>query len=103
MIWTRNIVEPYISIWSPGWRTPTENASEYASTVPATSGVPAGTPVASEAAAVTVPTTSPGQTRRGNGRCPHTRSAHGRFQSNSRVAYKGSHWLGGWGWGTYSP
>ncbi len=24
---TRNIVEPYINIWSPGRRTPTENAS----------------------------------------------------------------------------
>jgi hypothetical protein len=86
MIWTRNIVDPYISIWSPGCRTPTENASEYASTVPATTGVPARTPVASAASGRTVPTTSLGQTNLGRGRCLQMRLAHGKFQSKSRVA-----------------
>jgi hypothetical protein len=86
MIWTRNIVDPYISIRSPGCRTPAENASEYASTVPATTGVPTATPVASAASGRTVPTTSLGQTNLGSGRCQHTRKAHARFQSKSRVA-----------------
>ena len=38
--WTKNIVEPYISIRSPGSRTPALNASAHASTVPALTGVP---------------------------------------------------------------
>jgi hypothetical protein len=47
------MVLPYMSMSSPGSRTPTLSASAQASTVPATTGVPAGNPVASAAAAVT--------------------------------------------------
>ena len=64
--------------------------------MPATTGVPFGIPVAAAAAACTVPTTSLGQTSRGNGRWPQIRSAHSVFQSNSRVTYSGSHWLAVW-------
>ena len=32
--WTKNIVEPYINIRSPGLRTPALKASAHASTVP---------------------------------------------------------------------
>jgi hypothetical protein len=66
MICTRNMVEPYISIRSPGCRTPTENASAYASTVPAITGVPTGNPVAAAAVSWTAPTASLGHTNLGS-------------------------------------
>ena len=68
--WTRNIVEPYMSIRSPGRRTPTLNASAHASIVPAQTGVPAGRPVSAAAAAVTCPAISAGHARRGAGQVP---------------------------------
>jgi hypothetical protein len=63
---TKNIVEPYISIRSPGRRTPTLKASAQASTVPATTGVPSARPVAAAAAPCTTPTCSDGHTKRGS-------------------------------------
>lgn len=39
-ICTKNMVEPYISMKSPGWRTPALNPSAQASTVPALTGIP---------------------------------------------------------------
>lgn len=64
---TAKSVEPYISMRSPGSRTPTLSASAQASIVPAKTGVPGRSPVAAAAAAVTAPTCSPGQTSLGSG------------------------------------
>lgn len=61
-----NIVVPYISITSPGARTPTLSASAQASMVPTATGVPVARPVCAAAAAVTVPATSAGQRSSGS-------------------------------------
>ena len=52
------MVEPYISIISPGSRTPTLIASAAASIVPTITGVPGASPVSSAACLVTVPAIS---------------------------------------------
>ena len=89
-------VEPYISISSPGRRTPTLNASDQASTVPADTGVPLRRPVSAAAAAVTCPTTSLGHTSRGNSRPGATSVAHSSYQPSAWMSYIGSHWLAVW-------
>ena len=91
--WTKNIVEPYISIRSPGRRTPPLNASAQASTVPAATGVPTGSPVSRAASGVTVPTISPGQASRGSGTPVATCSAQSGDQALRLMSYSGSHWL----------
>jgi hypothetical protein len=63
---TMNIVVPYMSIVSPGARTPTLAASAHASIVPAATGVPSARPVSDAAAAVTVPAISAGHRSRGS-------------------------------------
>src|SRR5215204_2861800 len=78
---TKNIVEPYISMRSPGCRTPALNASAQASTVPAQTGVPSATPGASAAALCTVPTTSPDQASRGSSTPAITSAAQSPAQS----------------------
>ena len=83
---TKNIVEPYISIRSPGCRTPAENASAQASTVPGETGVPAGIPVSAAAASVTVPITSCGQTSRGISSSPATSGTQSCAQSKARTS-----------------
>jgi hypothetical protein len=88
---TKNIVDPYISIRSPGWRTPALNASAQASTVPAVTGVPVNNPVVSAAAAVTVPTTSPGHASRSSATSPVSSLAQFWCHSRDRGSYKGSH------------
>ena len=65
---TMNIVVPYMSIVSPGSRTPTLSASAQASMVPAMTGVPAAIPVRADASAVTQPTGSPAQWSVGSSR-----------------------------------
>ena len=52
------MVEPYISIMSPGSSTPTLSASAAASIVPTMTGVPAASPVSSRRRRVTVPAMS---------------------------------------------
>lgn len=89
--WTKNIVEPYISMRSPGLRTPALNASAHASTVPVHTGVPSGSCVTSAAFAVMRPTTSLGQARRGAARPSITSAYQGWYQPLARMSYSGSH------------
>ncbi len=63
----KNVVDPYMTMRSPGRPTSTLSASAHASHVPAATGVPAGMPVSAAAWAVTVPTRSEGHTSRGIG------------------------------------
>ena len=73
-----NIVEPYISIISPGDWTPTLTASAAASIVPTMTGVPWARPVSDAAAGVTPPAISVDHASRGNrssGRMSGARSA----------------------------
>lgn len=91
--WIRNTVVPYITIVSPGSRTPTEAASAQASTVPAVTGSLRGKTVSEAAAAPTVPTTSVGQASLGSSMPGATRSAQSWAQSPARRSYIGSHWL----------
>ena len=60
------IVEPYISIMSPGRSTPTLTASAAASMAPAVTGVPGASPVSAAACVVISPTISVVQWRVGN-------------------------------------
>jgi hypothetical protein len=60
------MVEPYISIMSPGSSTPTLSASAAASMVPAITGVPSARPVSAAACRVTWPAMSVVQARRGS-------------------------------------
>jgi hypothetical protein len=71
---TMNIVVPYMSIVSPGSRTPALSASAQASIVPATTGVPSGIPVAAAPRTWTRPTTSSDHANRGKS-TPGTTSA----------------------------
>ena len=73
-------VVPYMTIRSPGSRTPTLAASDQASTVPVTTGMPSGSPVASAASRVTSPATSAGQRSSGSSRPGATSSAHSSIQ-----------------------
>jgi hypothetical protein len=59
------MVEPYISIISPGAATPTLTASAAASMVPQVTGVPSASPVSAAAAAVMCPAISVDHIRRG--------------------------------------
>ena len=96
-------MEPYISMVSPGDRTPALNASAQASTVPAVTGVPSDKPVSAAAAALTPPTTSPGQASRGSSRSPQMSRAQTWFHAPARKSYNGSYWLAVWWSRTYSP
>ena len=60
------MLEPYMTITSPGPRTPALMASAGASGAPAMTGVPIARPQALAASAPTWPTTSVGHTRRGS-------------------------------------
>ena len=51
----KNVVEPYMTMRSPGRPTSTLSASAHASHVPAATGLPTGIPVAAAAAALTRP------------------------------------------------
>ena len=76
--WMMNTVEPYMSIISPGARTPTLTASAAASIVPTVTGVPSARPVSAAAAAVTPPAISVDHISRGSrssGRISGARSA----------------------------
>jgi hypothetical protein len=77
---TMDMVVPYMSIMSPGSRTPTLIASDQGSMVPAATGVPAGIPVTSAAAVVASPATSDGHSSRGSARPGATSLAHSSIQ-----------------------
>ena len=76
-------VVPYMTIRSPGSRTPMLAASDQASTVPVTTGMPAGRPVASAASSVISPATSAGQRRSGSSSPGATSSDHSPIQRRS--------------------
>jgi len=100
---TMNRVVPYISIRSPGSRTPALKASDQASIVPVATGVPAGIPVSLAASGVIRPATSPGQRSLGSGSPGAMSSAHSPIQRFPARSYSGSHWLAEWWSSTYSP
>jgi hypothetical protein len=93
---TRNIVEPYMSIRSPGAATLTEYASAQASIVPVTTGVPGASPVWLAAAALTWPAITPGQTSSGSSTRPASCRAQVACQSAVVMSYIGSYWLAVW-------
>ena len=84
------IVEPYISIISPGDRTPTLTASAAASMVPTVTGVPSARPVSAAAAAVTRPAISVDHISRGSRSSGHdVVGARSAVQSSLRTSYSG--------------
>lgn len=87
---------PYISMMSPGSRTPTPAASAQASMVPVVTGRPTGRPVAAAASGVMRPTTSVGQANSGSRRPGATDSAQSMAQSRAIRSYMGTHWLADW-------
>ena len=90
---TRNMVVPYMTMASPGSRTPTLVASAHASMVPVVIGSPTGSPVAAAASRVTCPTTSVGQANSGSSSPGATDSAQSVAHSRRRRSYIGTHWL----------
>ena len=87
---------PYMSMVSPGRRTPTLSASAHASIVPAMTGVPAGMPVSTDAAGVTVPTGSAAQRSSGSSRPGAIAAAQSPAHAPASMSYSGSHWLAEW-------
>jgi hypothetical protein len=81
---TKNIVEPYITMKSPGSRTSTLSASAHASIVPTATAVPSGSPVSAAASAVTCPATSLGHANSGSGSPGAIRFAHSGIQVLAR-------------------
>jgi hypothetical protein len=86
-----NIVDPYISITSPGRRTPALSASNHASMEPVTTDVPGRRPVSAAARARISPTVSPGQTNRGSGTGADSMLAQSSAHSCRLRSYIGSH------------
>jgi hypothetical protein len=95
-VWTRNIVEPYMSIRSPRRCASTLTASAQASIVPVITGVPRRSPVCSAAGPETVPATSPDQRSAGRSSWGTRSSHHASYHASARMSYSGSDWLAEW-------
>ncbi len=93
LVLMRNMVEPYMSMRSPGFCAPTLTASLQASIVSVITGIPAVKPVRAAASAVTYPAMSEGQRRGGIRTSGQIAVTQGSYQSWLIVSYRGVHWL----------